>query len=157
MPYENINATLTDADLLDILNHIDQSKLKLPFLINLTMKERKKYARQGAHIKSFNKKTLTYSQHHPQYVPSYLDINGTHADQELCDKLKAIKAQLDILSDGLQSTILALQNEVYAATRVVYRNVETATNQNVPGSSEIYNDLKQHFPRTGKRKKKEEG
>jgi hypothetical protein len=30
MPYANIQATLTDADLLDIYNHIDQSKLKLP-------------------------------------------------------------------------------------------------------------------------------
>ena len=156
MPYENIQATLTDADMLDIFNHIDQSNLKLPFLVNLTMKERKKAGRKGASVKAFNKKTLIYAQQNPQYIPSYLDINGTYADQELCDKLKAVKARLDILSDGLHSTILALQNEVYASTRVVYRSIETATKQNVPGSSEIYNDLKQHFPRTGKRKKKVE-
>jgi hypothetical protein len=154
MPYENINASLSDADLLDVCNLIDQAKAKLPFLINLTMKERRKKARQGAKIKSFNKKTLVYTQHHPQYVPNYLDINGTYADQELHDKLKKIKQRIDILSDGLQSTLLALQNEVYASTRVVYRSVESAAKQNVPGSSEIYNDLKQHFPRTGKKKKK---
>ncbi|MCG3164830.1 MAG: hypothetical protein POELPBGB_00589 [Bacteroidia bacterium] len=154
MPYENINATLSDADLLDICNLIDQSKLKLPFLINLTMKERKKYARQGAKIKAFNKKTLVYTQQNPQYIPNYMNINDAYADQELYDKLKTIKQRIDILSDGLQSTLLALQNEVYASTRVVYRSVENATKQNVPGSTEIYNDLKQHFPRTGKKKKK---
>ena len=153
MPYANINATLLDADLLDI----DQAKLKLPFLVNLTVKERKKAARQGARIKAFNSKTLVYTQHHPQYIPNYVNINGTYADQELYDKLKTIKERIDILSDGLQSTLLALQNEVYASTRAVYRSVESATQQNVPGSSEIYNDLKQHFPRTGKRKKKVEG
>ncbi|MGE0637663.1 MAG: hypothetical protein AB7G44_12755 [Bacteroidia bacterium] len=157
MPYANINANLLDADLLDIYNLIDQVKVKLPFLVNLTIKERKKAARQGVKIKAFNKKTLVYTQHHPQYIPNYVNINGTYADQELYDKLKTIKERIDILSDGLQSTMLALQNEVYTSTRAVYRSIESATQQNVPGSSEIYNDLKQHFPRTGKRKKKAEG
>ena len=156
MPYANIQATLTDADLLDIYNHIDQSKLKLPFLVNLTMKERHKASRKGAAIMAFNKKTLIYARQNPQYVPHYLDINGTNADQELCNKLKTIKERLEILNDGLQSTILALQNEIYASTRTVYRTVESAAKQNVPGSAAIYNDLKQHFPRTGKRKKKTE-
>jgi hypothetical protein len=154
MPYENINASLADADLQDIYNFINQCRTKLPFLVNLTAKEGKKSPKQGASIKAFNKKVLTYATFHPHYIPSYLDINGTRADQELCDKLRGIRMQLEILGKDLDSTILALQNEVYASTRVVYRNVESATQQNVTGSTEIYNDLKQHFPRTGKKKKK---
>jgi len=154
MPYANINAILSDADLQDIYNNIDQSKTKLPFLVNLTLKERKKAARKGASVMAFNKKTLLYAKQNPQYIPNYMAINGTYADQELCDKLKTVKMRLDVLSDAIHNTILALQNEVYSATRVIYRTVESATKQNVPGSTEIYNDLKQHFPRTGKKGKK---
>ena len=157
MPYANIQASLSDADLQDINNFLDQCRTKLPFLVNLTTKERKKASKQGATIMAFNRKTLTYTIHNPQYVPSYTDINGTKADLELYDKLKTIKARLLVLSLDIDNTMLALQNEVYVSTRVVYRSVESATKQNVPGSSEIYNDLKQHFPRTGKKKKKKAG
>ncbi|MGE0638332.1 MAG: hypothetical protein AB7G44_16575 [Bacteroidia bacterium] len=154
MPYANIHTSLSDADLQDINNFLNQSRLKLPFLVNLTTKERKKSSKQGAKIMAFNRKTLRYAHLNPHFVPNYMDINGTQADQDLHDKLKTIKAQLTVLSLDIDNTMLALQNELYASTRVVYRSIESATKQNVPGSSEIYNDLKQHFPRTGKKKKK---
>lgn len=115
MPYANIYATLTDADMLDIFNHIDQSKVKLPFLVNLTIKERKKAGRKGASVKAFNKKTLIYAQQNPQYIPSYLDINGTYADQELCDKLKAEPVNSVYLAGNHSLTLSAdnLQNGIY--------------------------------------------
>jgi hypothetical protein len=47
MPYQNIEATLSDADLKEIKAAISTIEAKMPFLVNLTTEERRSLFKMG--------------------------------------------------------------------------------------------------------------
>nr|VFJ60003.1 MAG: hypothetical protein BECKFW1821B_GA0114236_105310 [Candidatus Kentron sp. FW] len=69
MPYQNIDATLSPADIKAIKAAVDTIEQKLPFLVNLTPKERKALFKAGPDSVSFLQNALDAARDHPNIPP----------------------------------------------------------------------------------------
>ena len=70
MPYQNIDTTLSAADLQAVKDAFATIIEKLPFLINLTVDERKSTFKAGPNSLSFLQNALTSAQNNPNVLPA---------------------------------------------------------------------------------------
>ena len=70
MPYQNIDASLSPADIKAIKAAFETVLQKIPFLINLTPKERKSMFKAGPDSVSFVQNALNAAQDHPDILPA---------------------------------------------------------------------------------------
>ena len=111
MPYENIEAELTQVDIQNIQDNIADIRAKLPFLVNLTKEERKQ---KGAHSKRRDIYVITCLEIAEKEFPTTLpaiDLTGWKKDVKLLEQLMSIKRRMNILNEGLDDTIVALKTE----------------------------------------------
>ena len=66
--------------------------------------------------------------------------------------MKPVEAKLKQLYEMFDDTFILLGHDVYINSLAFYNAVKIAAKNNVPGSTSIYQDLKQRFPGGGKRK-----
>ena len=156
MPYANIQANFSDADKEIIIQNLVDSREKMDFLINLTQKDRRKRWRMSGKIDRFITKTIEYAELKPSLIPAAIDIPGLKDDDRSAQNLKSVQAVINSLGEAVDDTLKALRKEAFDQARVIYAIFVLAEKNNVPGMTEIVNDLKQHFPRTGKKNKKQE-
>ena len=148
MPYQDISADLTDIDKDEVLANIEASKLKLPFVVNLTMEERQTIPKMGDKTVSFVEKSLEYASNNPIFVPPYLNVPELQKDVVLTKQLLPIWQSSRQFFESVDDTCMALGSEAYIASLTFYNTVKQATKLNVPGADAIYQDLKERFPGT---------
>jgi len=146
MPYQNISATISAANLTAIKTKINEIKALLPFLINLTAEERQTIPKMGDDTLSFVSKALEYAQNNPNLVPPYVDIVEMNKDFKLAADLISILQPLNQLQEGVDDSNMAAGSEAFVTALAFYNTVKYAAKQNVPGAEAIYNDLKTRFP-----------
>ncbi len=83
MPYQNIDASLSAADMKAIKDAFNIILKKLPFLVSLTPQERKSMFKAGPDSVSFVQNALTAAQDHPTILPASFDIPGFRKDVDL--------------------------------------------------------------------------
>jgi hypothetical protein len=149
MPYHNISATLSAADLTAIKTALNTIKAKLPFLINLTEEERMSMTKMGDKSLAFVTKVNEYVVAYPQYRPPYADYNEFIKDFKLVTELTNLLQIIGPLYDALNHTTMALGSECMEYSGEVYSMVGNASRTNMAGASDIYRDLKERYPRTG--------
>lgn len=76
MPYQNIDVTVSPADLQAVRDAFAVVLTKLPFLINLTTEERKSMAKLGPNSLSFVQNAQTAVVSKPGVFPSSFDVAG---------------------------------------------------------------------------------
>ncbi len=159
MPNENIlSAELSESDLAALKDAIQLFKDKLPFLVNLTPKERRAYPKMGDKSTAFVYKALDYAKYKEVLVPAYLNVDEFEKDLKLVKSLKALAREINMLAEGLDDTAMLAGSEAYKSALVFYRSVGSARKLNVPGVDSIYEDLRDSFPtkrKSGKRKEEE--
>lgn len=150
MPYQNITASLTDADKTNVLDKIKQIELVLPFLINLTGEERKTIFKMGDKSVSFVEKALEYATNNPHLVAPYTNVTELESDLNLAKQLAPIVQQVNSFAEKLNDTYMAAGSEAMVMASGFYNTVKNATKLNVPGVDAIYSDLKSRFVRSSK-------
>ena len=84
MPNDNrISAVLAPADKTSILQKITEIRALLPFLLNLTVQERKELFKLGDKGLGFDDKCRTYMTNNPTLVPSYVTVAEVDKDRTL--------------------------------------------------------------------------
>ncbi len=144
MPYQNISATVSAADLQAVKDAIATIQQKLPFLVNLTADERKAIFKTGPNSLSFVQNALQAAQNNPDIFPKSFDVAEFASDVNLF----AILTELNTLSaqatSKLDDTRLAVGGEAMKEATQVYNYVKAAA-VNTPGLKPVAEQLGQRF------------
>jgi hypothetical protein len=117
MPYGNISAELTGEQKDLIISKLNEISDMLPFIVNLTIDERRSLTKMGDKSVAFVMKALEYASTNPQFVPPYLDVAELSKDAILASQLLAINNAIQILAEKVDDTLMAVGSEAYAASR----------------------------------------
>ena len=147
--YSNISSALTPAQKADIQLKVNDIKLILVFLINLTPAERKKLLKMGDKSVSFVQDTLAALKANPSVVPSGFDLIEFEKDLTLYNDLIEILSYLHPLFEGIEDTVLALSNELMRQGIAGYKLIVEAAKTN-SALDTVARDLGERFKKAGK-------
>lgn len=140
MAYQDINVTLSDAELQEIRQAIATIQQKLPFLITLNATERKRLFKMGDKRLAFVQTSLNAAQSNRNILPASFDLAGFSNDYRLATALMEIEMLLNQLSEQVDDTLLAVGSEAMSSSLTVYDYVKTAAKR-TPGLKGIAEQL----------------
>jgi hypothetical protein len=149
MPYQNISATLSAADIQAVKDAISAIEAKLPFRVTLTNDERKSLFKTGSSRLSLVADAAAIAQNHPNIFPAAFDTAEFLRDFTLFQQLTELKLAVDSLASQVDDTCLALGSEAAKAALQV-KDYAEAAEDTVPGLKPLVEKLAQHFERSGK-------
>jgi hypothetical protein len=155
MGYQNIDATVSPADLQAIKDAFAVVLNKLPFLVNLTSSERQKIAKTGPDSLSFVQNALAAAQANPTIFPPSFDTSGFQRDVELFATLSELQTLAESVVSQLDDTRLAVGGEAMQAATQTYSYVKAGA-KTVPGLKPVADQLGQRFKVGGRSKDPEE-
>jgi hypothetical protein len=124
MPYGNISATLSDADLQATRASLDAIRAKLPFLVSLTPKERQKLVKMGEKSVAFVQQCLQTVKDNPDLMPPTFNLQEFERDVDLASKLLSTLLIMQDLCAKLDDTLLAVGSEAMQQSLDVYAQVK---------------------------------
>ncbi len=130
MPYANISATLSDADIQAVRASIQAIESKLPFLVSLTPKERQKLVKMGEKSVAFVQQCLQIVKDNPALMPPTFNVQEFERDVNLAEKLLSVLMLLQNLCAKLDDTTLAVGSEAMAKSLEVYAQVKLTAKRN---------------------------
>jgi hypothetical protein len=151
MPANQISATLTQADRDAVLTAITTIKQKLPFLLDLTIEERKALPKMGDKSRAFVSKALEVATQNPDFLPRSFDLEEMRKDVQLFEAMYPIVMAFVQLQELLDDTYVAVGSEAYSAALQVY-NYAKAGGQGA-GLEAVVDELGQRFARRSKKEK----
>ena len=144
MSYQNISAQISPADLQEIKAALITIETKLPFLVHLTIEERRKIVKMGDKSLAFVNNSLAAAQSNPNVLPVSFDVNEFKMDYELAMALSEIHMNLQQLNEKVDDTLMAVSGEVMTSSLTVYDYVKTAAKK-IPGLKAIADQLGERF------------
>lgn len=151
MPYQNIDASVSAADLQAIRDAFATIKQKLPFLVSLTVEERKGTFKAGPGSLAFVQNALAAAQNFSQILPPSFDVAGFQRDVDLFAVLTELNTDSESLNSQIDDTRLAVGGEAMKEASQVYKLAQ-ASADTVPGLKPVVEQLGERFQRTGKPK-----
>ena len=121
-----IKATVSPDDQGAISAAIAAIKQKLPFLIDLSINDRKSMVKISAKGYSFVKQALDVASQHPGVLPASFDVNELRADTQLFAYLTTLQLTLHQLKKQIDDTAMQIGSQAYAAARVVYASASSS-------------------------------
>ncbi len=128
MPYQNITATLTEADIQAIKAAMETIEQKLPFLITLTAEERRKLYKMGSKSLSFVNNSLTVAQSNQDILPASFDLDEFMRDYQLSATLTELLFSLKQLTEKVDDTLMAVSSEAMSSSLTVYDTKSALSN-----------------------------
>jgi len=119
MSQNKISATLAAAAVTNITTAIATIRTNLPFLINLTLDQRK-LAHAASSGQGVIQAALTFAAQHPEALPSTFDTAEFAKDGALLASFGPIVAAITALNEDVSDTHIALQSDLYAEFLDVY-------------------------------------
>ena len=126
---------------------------KLPFLVELSPKERKSLPRLNPKYVDFMSEAYHHAISSPGYLPSYLPLEEFTKDMDLRSTLSKVRKELRILDKKLKDTLLLVDSEAYQAARVYYDTVKTAAREGDGVAEIIAKGLAPHYKKKRTKKK----
>lgn len=151
MPYQNINASVSTADVQAIKDAFALILAKLPFLVNLTMEERKSIAKAGPDSLSFLQNALAAAETNPTILPASFSTPEFKNDVDLFDFLTELAILAASLASQIDDTRVAVGGEAMRHASQVYTYAKAASKL-IPGLKPIVQQLGERFRKAGKPK-----
>ena len=150
MSYNNISAEMSDGDVQDVLTALSTIESKMPFLITLTLEERKKLLRYGDKSLAFIENTLSVAQQFPDILPASFPKDEFAKDVALLRQLTKVQFVADLTMEKMHDTKAAVGAEAMQAGLIVYELAKSAQRYNQTMKS-VVEQLGQRFEALGKR------
>lgn len=141
MPYQNIKAKLSNSDKDEIISLLKNIEQKLPFLINLSLEEKRRLAKISDKRLPFAQKVIEAAKQNPELIPQYINIQELIDDFELFNQLKTISLMINSLQEKIADTQTALGNEILTSSLMIYKSFKILSKSNVPGIDSVYENL----------------
>ncbi|UDQ56056.1 hypothetical protein [Chryseobacterium indologenes] len=113
--------------------------------INLTPEQRQQYGRIAEQNKLFVNKAKSYMEQYAQHVPGFLDKAEFDRDYIAREQVEQRLQLLDSITEQLSDTKVLLDHDNYHNAISFYRNIRFLSEENVPGTNVVYEDMKQFF------------
>jgi hypothetical protein len=117
-----ISATLTQADRAAVMDAIATIKDRLPFLVDLSVEERKALPKMGDKSRAFVSKALEVAIQNPDFLPRSFDLDEMRKDVQLFEAIYSLVMPLAQLQELMDDTYTLVGSEAYAAH---YRSIPT--------------------------------
>jgi hypothetical protein len=144
-----IQNKLTDADKTQVDTLLAQLEALLaPKLAGLTPEDRQKYGAINEQNKLFVNKIGDFVDNQPLHNPTEIDWVEFKEDFVARKFLETRANRLTALAYQMNSTKMLHDYDNYQDSLAYYEYINYRASRNVPGASEIYNELKQFFSKT---------
>jgi uncharacterized phage infection (PIP) family protein YhgE len=147
MPYQNISAQVSDADVAAIKAAVATIQQKLPFLVSLTPDERKSLPKAGPNSLSFVENALQAAKNNPNILPGSFNATEFESDVDLFAVLTDVNTSIAQLASQIDDTRVAVGSEAMNEARQVYDYVKAAV-KTTPGLKPVADQLAERFQRT---------
>ncbi|MBW4451939.1 MAG: hypothetical protein KME55_04235 [Nostoc indistinguendum CM1-VF10] len=144
MAYQNITGSLTPADIQEIKAAFATIEAKLPFLVTLSVEERRKLFKMGDKSLAFVNTSLTAAQSNREILPASFDVDEFVRDYQLAATLSELLIGLRQLPEQVDDTLMAVGSETMSSSLTVYDYVKTAAKK-TPGLKTIAEQLGERF------------
>lgn len=121
-----ISATLDSVVAADVLQKINDSKAALPFLINLSKEQRKKYRKMGPKSVDYVSDTKVGAQQFPNSLPQDFPLGEFEKDAVLVRQLYPLLVASQSLTEALNDTIMAIGSDCMKEADEVYSFLKLA-------------------------------
>jgi hypothetical protein len=144
MGYQNISASVSDADVTAIKVAVATIQAKLPFLITLTAAERKSLYKTGPNSLSFVENAQQAAVNNPDILPKTYDVTEFTSDMNLFAVMTDLNTTVAQLASSIDDTRMAVGGEAMKEATQVYNYVKTAAST-TPGLKPLADQLGQRF------------
>lgn len=151
MSSNRVSASLSLSDRDAVMSAIATIKETLPFLIDLTVEERKALPKMGDKSRAFVSKALEVATQNPDFLPRSFDLEEMRRDVELFESMYPVVMAMMQLQELLDNTYMTVGSEAYAAALSVY-NYAKASGQGA-GLEVVVDELGQRFARKPRKEK----
>jgi hypothetical protein len=121
-----VKATVSQDDQGVVSAAIASIKEKLPFLVDLSVDDRKSMVKISTKGYSFVKQALDVASQHPGVLPASFDVNEMRNDTQLFAYLTTLQLTLSQLKKQIDDTVMQIGSQAYAAARVVYASASSS-------------------------------
>ena len=121
-----VKATVSEDDQGTVSAAIASIKQKLPFLVDLSVDDRKSMVKIGTKGYSFVKQALDVASQHPGVLPASFDVNDMRNDTQLFAYLTTLQLTLSQLKKQIDDTVMQIGSQSYASARVVYASASSS-------------------------------
>ncbi len=149
MTSNRISATLSAEDRKAVMAAIDTIKQAMPFLVHLTVDDRKAAPKVGDRSRGFMLNCLDAAQQHTDCLPRSFDVEEMQKDVKLMEDLYPVLMALTELHSLVDDTYFTAQCEAYTASLKVYDAAKA--HDDMPGMKIVVEQLKQQFARRNKK------
>lgn len=143
----SVNFTETEisgiTEAINSINTILEGKV-----INLTPQERQQYGSIADRNKVLVDKCKTYMEQAPETLPRTVDKAEFDKDYVARTQIEVPLKALTRITEKLTDTKILLDHDNFHNAIAYYRYIKYLSEQNEPGSTTIYNDLKKHYQRS---------
>lgn len=143
MTIRSIDATLTQQEIDTIITALKTIREQMPFLIGLSVQERRQIPKMGRKAQTFAVRALDMAVQHNEVMPRHLNIEEARRDIALFEALSPILQAVNHLRELLGDTQMLAGSEAYAAARLAYNSAKLS-GKNL-GLDEVMEDLAQQF------------
>jgi len=121
---DRINITLTDEELENATEAVQAVADAMPYLIALSISERRHVVRVGLASEGFMQGTLELARQNPHIVPSVVDLAALERDLALRDKLAPLEAALTLLATKVNHTRRLANADLYEGCLDIYHELQ---------------------------------
>ena len=150
MAYKNIDSGLSEDDVLEIKEALSTIQEKLPFLVNLSVQERRRALKMGDKSLAFVTNSLLAAQSNPDILPGSFDIETLDRDYRLSRNLMEVLTGLKQLTEKVDDTLMAVGSEAMTNSLSVYDYVKAAAKRE-PGLKGVAEQLGERFKKIRRR------
>lgn len=151
MPYQNINAAISPADVQAVKDSFSTILEKLPFLVNLRANEPKALLKTGPGSLSFVQNASSAAQNNATIFPASFNTANLQKDVDLLATLTELGTLASSVASRIDDTRLAVGSEAMQQAAQVYNYVKTAA-RNTPGLRPLAEQLGERFQKSRKPK-----
>lgn len=120
---------------------------KLPFLVDLTPKDRRRMATPGIRYADFIEKAYRNATSKPEFLPGFQRLEEFTKDMDLRASLHRMREELKILDKKLNDTIVKVEAEAFEAARNYYTLAKTAARSGHGLAELVVDELSPHYKR----------
>ncbi|HMO39144.1 MAG TPA: hypothetical protein PKC76_05985 [Saprospiraceae bacterium] len=144
-----ISASLTPEDFSAVKQAIQEIGYRMPFLLGLTIEERRKLAKMSRSNKLFVADALDVARENPTVLPYYLTFEELEKDYVLFQQLNEILLPLEQLYERVRDTQIMAGSEAYQTSLTLYKLTKVAADAGMPGMDSAHAKLKVRFEGQG--------
>ncbi|PSN18589.1 hypothetical protein C7271_11720 [filamentous cyanobacterium CCP5] len=149
MGYSNISAEISAESLAKIEAALATIDKEMPFLINLTVTERRQFFKMGDKSMAFVSNSITAAQQNQAILPSNFDLPELNRDFELAKTLTSVLSSLKTITERVDDTLLAVGSEAMRSSLNIYDYVKASAKYQ-HGLKSVAEQLGERFKAIGK-------